>query len=44
MRELKRHILYLYAPKYHIMKFDLLQKDPQSKARAGVITTDHGRY
>lgn len=24
------------------MKFDLLQKDPQSKARAGVITTDHG--
>ena len=25
-----------------IMKFDLLQKDPQSKARAGSITTDHG--
>ncbi|MBS1533718.1 MAG: tRNA guanosine(34) transglycosylase Tgt [Bacteroidetes bacterium] len=24
------------------MKFDLLQRDPQSKARAGVITTDHG--
>ncbi|BDU23296.1 MULTISPECIES: tRNA guanosine(34) transglycosylase Tgt [unclassified Flavobacterium] len=24
------------------MKFDLLQKDPQSKARAGSITTDHG--
>ncbi len=24
------------------MKFDLLQQDPQSKARAGVITTDHG--
>ncbi len=24
------------------MKFDLLQKDPHSKARAGVITTDHG--
>jgi queuine tRNA-ribosyltransferase len=24
------------------MKFDLLQKDPNSKARAGVITTDHG--
>jgi queuine tRNA-ribosyltransferase len=24
------------------MKFDLLQKDPQSKARAGTITTDHG--
>lgn len=24
------------------MKFDLLQKDPQSKARAGIITTDHG--
>ncbi len=25
------------------MKFDLLQKDPHSKARAGSITTDHGR-
>ena len=24
------------------MKFDLLQKDSQSKARAGSITTDHG--
>jgi len=24
------------------MQFDLLQKDPQSKARAGKITTDHG--
>jgi queuine tRNA-ribosyltransferase len=24
------------------MKFDLLHKDPQSKARAGSITTDHG--
>lgn len=24
------------------MKFDLLQKGPQSKARAGIITTDHG--
>lgn len=24
------------------MKFDLLQKDPQSEARAGSITTDHG--
>lgn len=24
------------------MKFDLLQKDPQSKARAGTIETDHG--
>jgi len=24
------------------MKFELLQKDPQSKARAGSITTDHG--
>lgn len=24
------------------MKFDLLQKDPHSKARAGSITTDHG--
>jgi len=24
------------------MQFDLLQKDPQSKARAGTITTDHG--
>jgi queuine tRNA-ribosyltransferase len=24
------------------MKFDLLQKDPNSKARAGSITTDHG--
>jgi queuine tRNA-ribosyltransferase len=24
------------------MKFDLLHKDPLSKARAGSITTDHG--
>ena len=24
------------------MKFDLLQKDPNSKARAGKVTTDHG--
>ena len=24
------------------MKFDLLHTDPQSKARAGTITTDHG--
>ena len=24
------------------MKFKLEQKDPQSKARAGEITTDHG--
>ena len=24
------------------MKFDLLKKDPLSKARAGTITTDHG--
>lgn len=24
------------------MKFDLLKKDPLSKARAGIITTDHG--
>ncbi|WP_330444134.1 tRNA guanosine(34) transglycosylase Tgt [Flavobacterium sp. C4GT6] len=24
------------------MKFDLITKDPQSKARAGLITTDHG--
>jgi len=24
------------------MKFDLVTKDPQSKARAGVVTTDHG--
>ncbi|MCW4469880.1 tRNA guanosine(34) transglycosylase Tgt [Flavobacterium sp. MFBS3-15] len=24
------------------MKFDLLAKDPQSKARAGTLTTDHG--
>ncbi len=24
------------------MKFDLLQKDPETKARAGTITTDHG--
>ena len=24
------------------MKFDLLKTDPQSKARAGSITTDHG--
>mgnify|MGYP003489434507 FL=1 len=24
------------------MKFDLIKKDPQSKARAGTITTDHG--
>lgn len=27
---------------YDKMKFDLLQKDPNSKARAGQITTDHG--
>lgn len=27
---------------YDKMKFDLLQKDPHSKARAGKITTDHG--
>ena len=27
---------------YDKMKFDLLQKDPNSKARAGKITTDHG--
>lgn len=25
-----------------LMKFDLLKKDPQTKARAGTITTDHG--
>ena len=25
------------------MKFDLLQNDPQSQARAGVIHTDHGK-
>jgi len=24
------------------MKFDLLAQDPQSKARAGKLTTDHG--
>ena len=24
------------------MKFDLVKKDTQSKARAGVVTTDHG--
>ena len=24
------------------MKFDLLKTDPQSQARAGTITTDHG--
>ena len=24
------------------MKFDLITKDPQSQARAGKITTDHG--
>ena len=24
------------------MKFDLITKDPKSKARAGKITTDHG--
>lgn len=24
------------------MQFDLKNKDPKSKARAGVITTDHG--
>jgi queuine tRNA-ribosyltransferase len=28
--------------KYANMKFDLLKKDPLSKARAGSITTDHG--
>jgi queuine tRNA-ribosyltransferase len=39
-------LTYLCAPnnrkKYANMKFDLLKKDPQSKARAGSITTDHG--
>ena len=39
-------LTYLCPPnnrkKYANMKFDLLQKDPQSKARAGSITTDHG--
>jgi queuine tRNA-ribosyltransferase len=38
-------LTYLCPPnnrsKNGIMKFDLL-KDPQSKARAGSITTDHG--
>ena len=37
---------YLCPPnnryKNRSMKFDLLKKDPQSKARAGSITTDHG--
>lgn len=27
----------------HPMKFELLKKDPLSKARAGEITTDHGK-
>ena len=27
---------------FAVMKFDLLKKDPQTKARAGTITTDHG--
>ena len=39
-------LTYLCQPnnrvKYVTMKFDLLKKDPQSKARAGSITTDHG--
>jgi queuine tRNA-ribosyltransferase len=39
-------LTYLCPPnnrsKNGIMKFDLLHKDPQSKARAGSITTDHG--
>lgn len=25
------------------MKFDLLKKDDKSQARAGVVTTDHGK-
>ncbi len=30
------------AQPFSIMKFELLHKDPQSQARAGKITTDHG--
>jgi queuine tRNA-ribosyltransferase len=33
---------YLCPLKNLIMKFDLLAKDVNSKARAGKITTDHG--
>jgi queuine tRNA-ribosyltransferase len=35
-------LTYLCASKKANMKFDLLKTDPQSKARAGSITTDHG--
>jgi queuine tRNA-ribosyltransferase len=35
-------LTYLCALKKAYMKFDLLKTDPQSKARAGSITTDHG--
>jgi queuine tRNA-ribosyltransferase len=34
-------IIYNYFI-FAAMKFDLLKKDPQTKARAGTITTDHG--
>ena len=33
---------YICSLKNVYMKFDLLKKDPQTKARAGTITTDHG--
>lgn len=35
-------MIYLCRLEKTNMKFDLLQKDPLSKARAGKITTDHG--
>lgn len=34
--------MYICELKNVYMKFDLLKTDPQSKARAGSITTDHG--
>jgi queuine tRNA-ribosyltransferase len=36
------YLSYLCPLKKEAMKFDLLKKDPLSKARAGSITTDHG--
>ena len=33
---------YICSLKNAYMKFELLKKDPQTKARAGTITTDHG--
>lgn len=37
------HLSYLYLPSdYILMKFQRLANDKETKARAGVITTDHG--